>query len=188
MKTTRLALVTLFRELNFNSTSKWNKKRMMARVRALPEQVDQDVGEDLSTEGKELFDRIFDAVEKDEEIEVEPNPKKGYIIPAEEPSQSISDPLEPEVPEEKPAPKKKKSVKKPAKKVKKSPPKKSVKKSTKKPTPKKKTTSTKRDRWGSRIGTKAARINSCFGRKEKLPGDIGRELGLTSFNEQCCVR
>lgn len=196
MKTTRSALVALFLELDFKTASKWNQKRMMSRVKGMPENVDENMAEDLTEDSKKLFHQIFDAVDKGEEIEVEPNPKKKSK-PTEEPSQVIPDPPKPKVPEKKSEPKKKsikKSTKKgkktvPKKTKKKTTPKKSTKKSTKKkPIPKKKPTSSERDRWGARIGTKAARINACFSKKEKLPGDIGRELRLTSFHEQCCVR
>lgn len=174
MKVTIQAAQALFIALGFGTANKWNAERLsekftkMAKIIDKPDELNPDIITDATA--RKTFDAVAKALRKGEAVEIveadEPE-TPAEKAPAAKPAAKPAKPA----PTAKPAPAAK-PVKQPAKPA----PAKAEKAPATKPAGK--------DRWGSRLGTSAAKINAAIGKRPKTTEDIVAETGVLKATVQ----
>lgn len=182
VKVIRADLLSLLESLGYKNVAKWKDSKIKTTVEELGQRDDlEEVVEELDENGQELLEDLLSSVEDGKPIEIVDGKKKkpAAVEEAEEEEEEEADEEEAEEEEEEEEEseeeeeEEEKPKKKGAKDMKKKPskPEKQEKKPAKKPAAEKKE-AVEKDRFGMRLGTRAARINAVLSAKPQTIKEI----------------
>ena len=171
MNITRTQAVALFTALSFKTAEKWNDARLNAKLAIIHDgATDEEVAAIADKDTQVLAKKVIEARKNDEAVTVQAEAKETKA------SKKDADDTKAEKPAK--TGKKEKAEKAPAEKAE---------KPAKKDKPAKKT-SAETDKWGSRVGTSASKINGLIGKKWISIADLAKEAGCTESRVRPHIR